>query len=445
MTKNPRYNVTVEAGGGARDFILGPVAAGTRHARGPGSIALIGSGELADAMAETHRAIMARLEGPVRPVFLDTPAGFESNIDALDRKAVEYFRRHFGLRLDVARYRTGRESAQEVSAALRAIGQANYILAGPGSPSYAIRVWRESPAWQAMVARWRAGALLVFASAAALSVGTWAIPVYEIYKAGDDPAWIAGLDLLAATSPQLAVVPHWNNASGDYDTRYCYMGQTRFETLEHQLPTDALVVGLDDHTGLFIRPDLDADVLGLGSITQRSGGLQSVFTRGDHLSLRHTCLHATSGPVSRPAVTGPPRETADGVQDADILAARTRVEQALNRRDIRDAADGLIALSVQAGSGLGQSSPGRAALAVKALQGLLPGLVQVLEAMDRLENVRQECQVLVDLLVSTRAVVRDSRRWAESDRVREKLEELGYVIADTPAGTSWTRAKTAVR
>ena len=101
-----------------------------------GGIALIGSGELADASAEVHRTLMARLRQPIRPVFLDTLAGFESNIDGIDRKASEYFQRNFGLALAVARYRTARESADATAAAISAIGQANYILAGPGSPSY---------------------------------------------------------------------------------------------------------------------------------------------------------------------------------------------------------------------------------------------------------------------------------------------------------------------
>ncbi len=443
MTKHPHLEGASEVGDGAPELSRLPVVTDTRLTQGSGAIALIGSGELADAMAETHRALMARLESPVRPVFLDTPAGFESNIDAIDHKAVEYFRRNFGLSLEVARYRSGRESAEDVGAALRAIGQANYILAGPGSPSYAIRVLRESPVWQAVVARWRAGALLVFASAAALSVGTWAIPVYEIYKAGYDPEWIEGLNLLgAAGQRRLAVVPHWNNASGEHDTRYCYMGAARFETLEQQLPADALVLGLDEYSALFIRPDRDAEVLGSGRVTLRTAGRQSVYARGDHLALHHPHTDEEAVPVSHQAMVVPPRENGEAAQDADILATRVRVEQAFARRDIPEAVHGLIALSLLAGSGFEQSLPGRAELAVQALQGTLPGLVRLLEAIDGAEKARQESQLLVDLLVSTRAVVRDSRQWAEADRVREQLERLGYVIADTPAGTSWTRAKT---
>src|SRR5258708_39765007 len=72
----------------------------------PGLISLFGSGELSDTMAETHRILMARLQEPINPVFIDTPAGFELNIDSIDHKAISYFERNFGLSLTVARYRT---------------------------------------------------------------------------------------------------------------------------------------------------------------------------------------------------------------------------------------------------------------------------------------------------------------------------------------------------
>src|SRR5690349_14355507 len=121
----------------------------------PGLVAIFGSGELSDTMAEAHRNLMARLNGPVAPVFVDTPAGFELNIDQIDEKATTYFKRNFGLELAVARYRVANDSMETLSTALTAIGRANYIFAGPGSPSYAIRMWRNSKVWEAVLARWR--------------------------------------------------------------------------------------------------------------------------------------------------------------------------------------------------------------------------------------------------------------------------------------------------
>ena len=119
----------------------------------PGLIAIFGSGELSDSMAEAHRTLMARLQGPVVPVFVDTPAGFELNIDQIDQKATEYFKRNFGLDLGIARYRNVKESADGIAAAVTAIRRANYIFAGPGSPSYAVRTWKDRPASSANCGR----------------------------------------------------------------------------------------------------------------------------------------------------------------------------------------------------------------------------------------------------------------------------------------------------
>src|ERR1700694_5757626 len=105
----------------------------------PGKIAIIGSGELADSMAETHRTLMAALGEPPRPVFIDTLAGFELNIDQIDQKAVAYFKRNFGLDLPIARFRRADDSPDGIASAIASIQRANYLFAGPGSPSYGIR------------------------------------------------------------------------------------------------------------------------------------------------------------------------------------------------------------------------------------------------------------------------------------------------------------------
>ena len=51
----------------------------------------MGSGELTATMVEVHKALLAGLGERPRAVFLDTPAGFQLNVDQISRKAVEYF------------------------------------------------------------------------------------------------------------------------------------------------------------------------------------------------------------------------------------------------------------------------------------------------------------------------------------------------------------------
>ena len=91
----------------------------------------------------------------------------------------------------------------------------------------------------------RDGGILTMASAAALTLGVLTIPVYEIYKVGDEPGWLPGLDLLgAATGLRAAVVPHYDNAEGgNHDTRFCYMGERRLRQLEAQLPDGRVRAG----------------------------------------------------------------------------------------------------------------------------------------------------------------------------------------------------------
>lgn len=120
----------------------------------PGTITLMGSGELAESMAKVHRAILARVEPDTRAVFVDTPAGFELNIDEISARAVEYFQKRFNIAISVASFRSkSRATALDVEGALNLLRHANFIFAGPGSPSYAIKNWRGSAVWDTIVAR----------------------------------------------------------------------------------------------------------------------------------------------------------------------------------------------------------------------------------------------------------------------------------------------------
>ena len=59
-----------------------------------GKIVPMGSGELTATMVEVHKGLLDQLPGSSQAAFLDTPAGFQLNVDQISRKAEEYFRIH---------------------------------------------------------------------------------------------------------------------------------------------------------------------------------------------------------------------------------------------------------------------------------------------------------------------------------------------------------------
>ena len=80
--------------------------------------------------------------------------------------------------------------------------------------------WPTSRLWQAVVDRLEDGATLALASAMALAVSTHTLPVYEIYKVGEELSWKPGLDLFGSLGLDLAIVPHWNNNEGGTEARH---------------------------------------------------------------------------------------------------------------------------------------------------------------------------------------------------------------------------------
>ena len=162
------------------------------------------------------------------------------------------------------------------------------MFAGPGSPSYALAHWRAGPVAAGLRDRVLAGhGMTVLASAAAATAGQFTVPVYEIYKAGGAPRWLPGLDLLGTLGLNVALIPHYDNAEGGrYDTRHCYLGMRRLAAMERELPADAAVLGVDEHTAMLI--DLraeDIEIRGRGGVTVRRSGDSIVLPSGTRLSM----------------------------------------------------------------------------------------------------------------------------------------------------------------
>src|SRR6202035_5812553 len=234
-------------------------------------------------MTSVHKELIARVSDPrLNAVLLDTPFGFQPNADEIVARTIAYFRQHVGHDITLASFKhSGRATALELEQLLARLGEATYVFAGPGSPTYAVRHWRDTGVRDRLVEKVAQAGCVAFASAAAIGLGAYALPVYEIYKVGDDPSWTAGLDVLGHIGVRCAVIPHYNNQEGGtHDTRFCYMGETRLRLLESMLPDGLLILGVDEYTACIIDVESQSvTVRGRGGVTVRRRGTEQRWTK----------------------------------------------------------------------------------------------------------------------------------------------------------------------
>ena len=162
-----------------------------------------------------------------------------------------------------------------------------------------------------------------------------------------------------------------------HDTRYCFLGQRRFDALERTLPADAFVLGIDEHTALVI--DLGAglaSVHGRGNVTVRRVGQETVYPNGSQLPLER--LSSVQTLEARPV--GDDQRPAD-----ENLAAR---------------------------------------------------LVELEDRAALLVNRASLVEPLVRELLLLRAQARAMAVYEVADQVRDLLTSLGIEVTDAPDGTS---------
>jgi hypothetical protein len=417
------------------------------HVRSPGTVTLMGSGEMTRPMSKVHRWVISKIKEPVRAVFLDTPAGFELNADEIAQRATAYLGQYVGVPCSVASLRAvGRATAGEMESALRKLRRANYIFAGPGSPTYAVRNWRDTPLFDLVARRVDEGAHLVLASAAAIAVGRYALPVYEIYKVGEEPHWVEGLNLLAPYGLDLAILSHWNNAEGaTFDTRYCFMGQPRFDALEGLLPDSTAVLGIDEYTACIL--DIGRDegrVMGAGQVTIRRDGREEKFEAGTSFSLdrlgsqvtaRGSGPRPSSAPDAREGVAARAGETLlQQVGKAGQKLATTTDEYSYLADLASDIYDLARALDEAREAGVAESLISEASASLRQL--LIAWSSRLAPSpTDAVASIAPFVQLLVDL----RSQMRAAGDWPLADEIRDGLSALGIILEDSPSGTVWRK------
>lgn len=258
----------------------------------PGPIALFGSGETSPSGQRIFEFLFKTLSASPLVRILETPAGFELNSEKVAGNVAEFIQDHLQnykprIKLIPAR-KKGTDFSPDDPDIARPILESDLIFMGPGSPTYAVRQLEKSLAWEYLITRHRMGAALALSSATAIAVSSYALPVYEIYKVGQDIHWQPGLDLFSPFQLSLVFIPHWNNTDGgiDLDTSRCFMGRIRFDALLSLLPSNQVVIGIDEHTGLIIDfQTACTHVIGSGKVTILSEGSERIFPSGSTVNL----------------------------------------------------------------------------------------------------------------------------------------------------------------
>src|SRR5512138_2072532 len=340
-----------------------------------GQIAFLGSGETSLAGGRIFETLARNIDGPLRIALMETPAGFELNSAQVVGRVGDFMAnrlQNYKPAVDVipARKKNSAYSPDDPEI-VKPLLFANLIFMGPGSPTYAIRNLKDTLTWNVIRARHRLGATLIFASAATISVGAHALPVYEIYKVGQDIHAVGGLDLFSDFGLHVSFIPHWNNADGgvDLDTSRCFIGMDRFAEWCDLLPPANETVGLDEHTGLIV--DFQSglcEVNGVSSVSLVRECDPEMYPSGSKFPLKELGEVRIPDPIEK----GIPAHVWEMCLNAPPLDVDQPPEE-------------------------------------------------------------------VRALVEQRAAARASKNWAESDKLRDEIAALGWIVQDSKEGYKLVR------
>jgi cyanophycinase-like exopeptidase len=331
---------------------------------------------------------------------LETPAGFELNSLQVSARIGDFLRHHlrnFDPQIEiVAARKKNTPNSPDNAEILSPLLEADLIFMGPGSPTYAVRQLKDSLAWNYLLAKHSMGTAIALASAATVAVSAFALPVYEIYKVGEELHWKNGLDLFGLYDLSLVFVPHWNNNDGgsELDTSRCYMGRSRFQYLLEMLPQDVTVIGIDEKTGLILFPESGiCKVIGQGSITIIHAGAQH----------EDTCV------------------------DQDIIQAELHMIADVRQGHVHNFVNGESFKLERIGS----------FQQFNAAEGLPPGVLEVVRniaAIDERVTQDENPTEAVMRIMEDREKARAAKNWSEADKLRGEIERLGWSISDSQDG-----------
>jgi hypothetical protein len=250
------------------------------------------------------------------------------------------------------------------------------------------------------------------------------------------------MDILGQFGLDLVVIPHWNNAEGGtHDTRFCFMGEPRFRSLESLIPQKMPVLGLDEHTACILDFEKNhAEIKGIGRVTLRTPEGELSFNTGDRLPL--DVLRggdADSGWRPDPAETRTPQKNTTGEPDSfwdKIHALADRFNKGLEEHDPKASTNSLLELDRtiwQAQRDL--ESEEYISQARDTLRDLI---VLTGNELSSSPGNQAECLApLVAELLELRQTFRANEQWAEADAIRDILRLVNIAVEDAKNGSQW--------
>lgn len=349
-----------------------------------GSIAILGSGETSPNLVSVHRKLINNLEDKVNAYIIDTPFGFQENADELVKKLKDFYKTSIDTEIKLASFRDKKViNSINYFEMLEELSSSNFIFAGPGSPSYASKIWSESKIPELFKNHINKGGSAIFSSAAASTLGNKTLPVYEIYKVGLDPYWEKGLNVLEIFNLNCTIIPHFNNKEGGtHDTSYSYVGKRRMNTLLEKEFTN--IIGIDEHTALILNgEDNSFEVEGIGNVTVINHKEEKKFAKDKAYNLDEL---KTLLPLSKDNVykSKKNKNKLDDISELNEMIANLKLQ------------------------------------------------------IKNEKNYSDMFNTLVEDLISLRNLLRDNKKFDESDNIRDLLEKLDIVIKDDKKSTNWS-------
>jgi hypothetical protein len=348
-------------------------------------------------MTKIHRELIAPI-ADLNAVNIDTAYGFQLNVPQMSEKLEEYFATSLNVKLRTLDFPSF-ESATDLERTLfkRQVREANYVFAGPGSPTYALAQWAPLHLGDDLVEVLEHGGTLCISSAASLTLGAFTAPIYEIYKVGDQhPQWRQGLNVLGNLGLNCVVIPHFdNNEGGNYDTRFCYLGEPRLLELESQLPEGVATLGIDEHTAVILNFENNSlSVKGRSNGYWRLNGNTMVLENDATIDLGELNYAFTA-----PRPTKPPAHSVPNLPVELAEVAASGGEEGL------EALARLVQMATTGGEGYIDPTP------------------------------------LVEGLLSARVEARSQGQYELADKLRDVITNAGIDVQDTPAGSTWSFRK----